>query len=210
MVTRGIFSGTAIVALLLVIGMIGCSRRLPPVSGPSAGVSDTTTGTQTPQAGSGVSTDSSGARMSGGIEERERRVVEESMRREMGSSQPGTEAGGLTREVFLSEDIRFAYNSFTLSDSAKQILEQKAQWLVANADVAVQIEGHCDERGTVAYNLALGERRANTVKQYIVALGVEAPRLTTISYGEEFPLDPRHNEEAWARNRRAHFAILNP
>ena len=69
------------------------------------------------------------------------------------------------------------------------------------------IEGHCDERGTVEYNLALGERRATAVYNYLVSLGIESPRLKTISYGKEFPLDPGHNEDAWARNRRGHFEI---
>jgi peptidoglycan-associated lipoprotein len=82
--------------------------------------------------------------------------------------------------------------------------------MAQHPDVRIQLEGHCDERGTVAYNLALGERRANVVRQYMTALGVSDARMTTISYGEEFPLDPGHDEAAWARNRRAHFAILNP
>jgi peptidoglycan-associated lipoprotein len=115
----------------------------------------------------------------------------------------------MSREDFMNLDVHFDYNSFTLSSDAKMLLEQKAQWLSMNPDVDAQIEGHCDERGTTAYNLALGERRANAVRQYMIALGVSPSRLTTISYGEEFPLDPGHNEAAWARNRRAHFAILN-
>ena len=114
------------------------------------------------------------------------------------------------REAFLNIDVLFAYNSFTLTEEAKQLLEQKVQWMVQNPGVTVQLEGHCDERGTVAYNLALGERRANAVQQYMTALGVSAARMTTISYGEEFPLDSGHDEGAWTRNRRAHFAILNP
>ncbi len=75
--------------------------------------------------------------------------------------------------------------------------------------VKIQIEGHCDERGTAEYNLALGERRANSAKKYLVSLGIPADRLSTISYGKEMPLDPGHNEEAWAKNRRAHFIILS-
>jgi peptidoglycan-associated lipoprotein len=69
------------------------------------------------------------------------------------------------------------------------------------------VEGHCDERGTEAYNMALGERRAEAAKDYIVNLGIAPNRIGTISYGEERPVDPRHNEEAWAKNRRAHFVI---
>jgi peptidoglycan-associated lipoprotein len=144
--------------------------------------------------------------LQGSIEEKERRAVEESMRRRFGDQASQTT---LTQEDFLSQDVHFAYDSYTLSDEAKSVLEQKASWMTARPDVSVQIEGHCDERGTIAYNLALGERRANTVKQYVTTLGITSSRLTTISYGEEFPLDPKHNEEAWARNRRAHFAIIN-
>ena len=76
-----------------------------------------------------------------------------------------------------------------------------------NSSVRSQIEGHCDERGTNEYNLALGERRANAAKQYLTTAGISAGRLSTISYGEERPLDPGHTEAAWARNRRAHFVI---
>ena len=73
--------------------------------------------------------------------------------------------------------------------------------------VTVTIEGHCDERGTNEYNLALGDRRAESAKRFLTDLGISATRLTTVSYGEERPVDPRHNEEAWAKNRRAHFVI---
>ena len=73
----------------------------------------------------------------------------------------------------------------------------------------IQIEGHCDERGTVEYNLALGERRANSAKRYLTSLGIPENRISTISYGKERPLDPGHNEEAWTKNRRAHFVILS-
>jgi peptidoglycan-associated lipoprotein len=143
------------------------------------------------------------------IEERERRVVEESMRRRLGGPVQAAPAMTMTQEEFSQQDVNFTYDSFTLSAEAKTILEHKATWLKENSQVRVQIEGHCDERGTTAYNLALGERRANTVRQYLVVLGVNAARLRTISYGEEFPLDPGHTEEAWARNRRAHFVITS-
>jgi peptidoglycan-associated lipoprotein len=114
----------------------------------------------------------------------------------------------LAQEEFLNRDVHFAFDSYTLSSEAKSILEQKANWLSERADIAVQIEGHCDERGTTAYNLALGERRANSVKQYLATLGVKTAQLSTISYGEELPAVSGHNEDAWAKNRRAHFAIL--
>ncbi len=78
---------------------------------------------------------------------------------------------------------------------------------MAHPDITVIIEGHCDERGTNEYNMALGNRRAESVKSFVVDLGIAPERLTTVSYGEERPLDPRHNEEALAKNRRTHFVI---
>jgi peptidoglycan-associated lipoprotein len=199
----------AVVVMLALLSAAGCSRRLPAVPGPSADVGSDSK-TSPGAAGPGADALPGGANLPGSVEERERRVYEERRLRELAQQQSAQTASGLTREQFLSEDVRFDYNSFTLSGEGKQVLEQKMLWLVGHPNVAVQIEGHCDERGTVAYNLALGERRANAVKQYLVALGVEPKRLTTISYGEEFALDPGHSEEAWRRNRRAHFAILNP
>ena len=104
-------------------------------------------------------------------------------------------------------DIRFELDSSALSDAARQTLGQHAAWLKAHAGVRVTIEGHCDDRGTVDYNLALGEHRARAAKEYLVSLGVAPGRLRTLSFGKEKPLDPGANEAAWARNRRAHFVV---
>ena len=82
-----------------------------------------------------------------------------------------------------------------------------AEFLKNNPGAAVLIEGHCDERGTPEYNMALGERRAASAKSYLVSLGVKGGGLSTVSFGEEKPVDPGHNEEAWAKNRRAHFVV---
>jgi peptidoglycan-associated lipoprotein len=106
------------------------------------------------------------------------------------------------------EDIRFEYDSSALGDAARQTLSQHASWLKAHANAAVTVEGHCDERGTVDYNLALGEQRARAAKEYLVGLGVAAGRLRTVSFGKEKPLDPASNEAAWAKNRRAHFVVV--
>ena len=111
------------------------------------------------------------------------------------------------RERFLNEDIHFEFDKSRLLPEAKEILGRKAEWLGAHPDVSVVVEGHCDERGTSEYNMALGDRRAGSAKSFLVDMGVAPGRLTTISYGEERPVDPGHNEEAWAKNRRAHFAI---
>ena len=90
---------------------------------------------------------------------------------------------------------------------AQEGLKRKADWLFKYAGSSVIIEGHCDERGTEAYNIALGDRRAESVKAFLVDMGVDPTRLTTISYGEERPVDPSRNAEAWAKNRRAHFVV---
>ncbi len=101
----------------------------------------------------------------------------------------------------------FEYDSSELSDEAQRTLSDNANLLKQNAAWTVTIEGHCDERGTPEYNLALGERRAVAARAYLVSLGIAADRLRTVSYGKEFPFDPGHDEAAYAKNRRAHFVI---
>jgi peptidoglycan-associated lipoprotein len=107
------------------------------------------------------------------------------------------------------KDVHFDYDKSDLSDDAKSTLVNNAKWLEAHPNQKVTIEGHCDERGSTEYNLALGERRAKSVRDYLVGLGLDHARLAIISYGESMPLDPGHNEAAWAKNRRAHFAFTN-
>jgi len=104
-------------------------------------------------------------------------------------------------------DIRFAYDKAVIEPAAREILKKHAAWLLKNKDYALVIEGHCDERGTVEYNLALGQRRADAAMKYLVDLGVNQTGIATISYGKERPLDPGQNEEAWAKNRRANFTV---
>jgi peptidoglycan-associated lipoprotein len=110
-------------------------------------------------------------------------------------------------QMFMNEDIYFEFDSSVLLPMAREVLSRKADWLRENPDASVIIEGHCDERGTNAYNIALGDRRAETAKAFLVDLGIDEVLLTTISYGEERPVDPGHNEEAWAKNRRTHFVV---
>jgi peptidoglycan-associated lipoprotein len=105
-------------------------------------------------------------------------------------------------------DVYFDFNRYNLSSEAQKKLEKTADWLIKSPATNILIEGHCDERGTQEYNLALGQRRAASVQSYLQSLGVNATRMDTVSYGEERPADPRHNEEAWAKNRRAHFTII--
>ncbi len=104
-------------------------------------------------------------------------------------------------------DIHFEYDQYRIIDSDEPILEGIADWLKENPDTRVLIEGHCDERGTNEYNMALGEQRALAARRYLVGLGIDSDRLTTISYGEERPLIMGSNEAAWAENRRGHFAV---
>jgi peptidoglycan-associated lipoprotein len=103
--------------------------------------------------------------------------------------------------------IFFEYDSSEISDAGRGILEANAGVLKKYGSWVITIEGHCDERGTAEYNLALGERRAVAARTYLISLGVDANRLRTVSYGSEFPFDPAHQESAWSRNRRAHFVI---
>lgn len=115
------------------------------------------------------------------------------------------EAAALKR--FENTDVHFKYDSSELSSMAKMILSDKADWMRANSGAFVTIEGHCDERGTTEYNLALGERRANAVKSYMIFLGISADRMGTVSYGEEQPINYGKDESAYRANRRAHFRI---
>jgi len=121
--------------------------------------------------------------------------------------EPGIE--GTVFESSLLKDIRFDFDKYDIRPEDTEILKENAALLKKYPNVKIQIEGHCDERGTTEYNVALGERRANSTKRYLLSLGISTDRLSTISYGEEKPVDPGHTEEAWAKNRRAHFVILS-
>ncbi len=105
------------------------------------------------------------------------------------------------------QPVFFGFDSSEIDSGAQATLNQNAELLKKYASWTITIEGHADERGTAEYNLALGERRALSARNYLVSLGITADRLRTISYGKEFPFDPGHNEEAWAKNRRAHFVV---
>ena len=104
--------------------------------------------------------------------------------------------------------IHFEFDKYTLSSESRDLLKKNAEWLRKNSTAKVLIEGHADERGTNEYNMALGEKRAHSARQYFIELGIPADRVSTISFGEERPLDPRHNEEAWTKNRRDAFTSL--
>ena len=142
--------------------------------------------------------------------EREARAREETTKKELEKSlvakkEPGIE--GVVFESSLLKDIYFDFDKYDVRSGDAPILKENAALLKKYLNVKIQIEGHCDERGTIEYNLALGERRANSTKNYLVSLGIPPERISIISYGEEKPFDPGHGEEAWAKNRRAHTII---
>lgn len=110
-------------------------------------------------------------------------------------------------QAFEAGNIYFDFDKSELKPEARAILDKKASWLKAHPDFSVRVEGHCDERGTNEYNLALGERRANAAMKYLNALGISSSRISTVSYGEERPVDSGHNEAAWAKNRRDEFML---
>jgi len=104
-------------------------------------------------------------------------------------------------------DVFYAFDKYNLTAESKRSLEDNSSELKRATDATIIIEGHCDERGTKSYNLALGEKRAKAARDYLISLGVGGSRITIISYGKERPFDPGHNEAAWAKNRRAHFIV---
>lgn len=114
---------------------------------------------------------------------------------------PTAEGEGMFR------DISFGYDSYAIEGAARNDIESNAKLLGEQSGMKIVLEGHCDERGTVEYNMALGAERARAVKSTLVSLGVPSSRIETISYGEEIPLDPGHSEEAFAKNRRVHFSV---
>ncbi len=105
------------------------------------------------------------------------------------------------------KDILFEFNSYAVGPDYQGLINDVAAWSKQNQGAKLTVEGHCDERGTIEYNLALGEKRAEAVKNQLVKAGVNGDRIKTISFGKEMPVDPGHTEEAWAKNRRAHFKI---
>ncbi len=105
------------------------------------------------------------------------------------------------------KDIHFGYNDYTIQPQDNDILRANADWLQQNRTSRVQVEGHCDDRGSEEYNIALGAKRAQAAKDYLQTLGIDAGRISTISYGKELPICQEHTEDCWSQNRRDHFAV---
>ena len=123
---------------------------------------------------------------------------------------PAPPPGGSVGEGEATQNVYFEFDDYTLSPDAQESLNRLSDFMKASASVVVQIEGHCDERGSTEYNLALGERRAQSVKNYLVQLGVDPARLPTMSWGEEKPASPGSTEADWSQNRRAVFTVSQP
>ena len=194
-----LFLSWVVFAVTSLSGFIGCG---PTVKG-SAGITDPKWTAENPLASSAGS-GGAGQGQAGSSGRDEATLGSSSLEQMQRGERPETSPLSPLKDVF------FNFDSYDLDSGARETLKANAEWLRAHPSAIVQIEGHCDERGTNEYNLALGTRRAASAKDYVVQLGISAARVSTISYGEEFPLDPGHDEAAWARNRRAHFAILNP
>ena len=121
-----------------------------------------------------------------------------------GQPEPGSQSD---LEINVGDRVFFDFDSIQLREDARATLEKQAEWLKQNTGVSVWVEGHADERGTREYNLALGERRANAIRDYLVALGIDQSRMTTRSFGKERPVDPSSGREAWDKNRRGVMVI---
>ena len=150
-----------------------------------------------------------GAAQQSAEDEAARRQAEEMRRAREArqSEQAASMSEEARRAAFEDENIHFDFDKYVLTPQAMMILDDKAAYLREHSEVRVLVEGHCDDRGSNEYNLALGDRRANSAKNYLVKSGVAASRITTISYGEEQPLCRQQNESCWSRNRRGQFSV---
>ena len=130
-----------------------------------------------------------------------------------GSKKQGYGSGDATynslKAAFLGDHVYFDFDRYDIRADGAAIIQAKAAFLQQYPNIKTEIQGHCDERGTEVYNMALGDRRARATYNYITSLGIAGNRLTTVSYGKERPLDPGSSEAAWARNRRAQFVVLS-
>ncbi len=144
-------------------------------------------------------------------EQAEREAAEKAAREaaEKAKKEAAAKAAAILAELKIA-DIHFDYDKYNLRPDAQDVLKKGAPAYLKYRDYKLVVEGHCDERGTAEYNLALGEKRAMEAAKYLVNLGIEKERIKTISYGKEMPLDKGHDEAAWAKNRRAHFVIFPP
>ena len=181
----------SVVLLAMTTVLLAACRKKPPEVAP-------TPTTPTPAATPGVNQDSL----------RRAQMLADSIRRAEEALRMGRDAAARARAA-LQQTVYFEYDDSGIRDDAKQALDSKVPVLRSNPDVRMTIEGHADERGSVEYNLALGMRRATSVRDYLTGFGLEANRFGTVSFGEERPVDPGQDESAYARNRRAEFRVTS-
>jgi peptidoglycan-associated lipoprotein len=211
--------GTALVMSVALIGMPGCSKKSVQSGGDSQSAQGMAKeGTDSPKSGVGSFPDTGVQSGGGGLRGLDKNPSEErvgggtmlakvdpssSAERQMAevrAEQAASAAAGL-RDVF------FGYDSWVISEDGRQSLARDAEWMKSNPSALVKVEGHCDERGTAAYNLVLGEKRAKAARNYLVELGVGANRLSVVSYGKERPSCNEHAESCYQQNRRGHLAV---
>ncbi|MBX9657059.1 MAG: peptidoglycan-associated lipoprotein Pal [Nitrospiraceae bacterium] len=216
---------------LLLVTMPGCSKKSVQSGGDTqssqAGMAKGTpgaggTGGSTGSSSGGVSsnfpdTSLAGRDGSGGLRGLDKNPGEErvnggTMMAKLDPSQSGRQMDEIRSEQAAADaaglrDVFFGYDSFAISEEGRQALARNAEWIKANPGAQLKIEGHCDERGTSAYNLVLGEKRAKAARNYLVELGVSANRLGVVSYGKERPFCKEHSEACYAQNRRGHVVV---
>ncbi len=197
---------TLLSVLLVAIVLAGCPKRPSSTAGAGTGAEGTTGGAGIGAGGPGAGGGGVGSAPSGQVGE----GVGGRGGGSVASTGPGAVPGAqVSPKEFIEsralKEIHFDFDKYDISPEAVKLLEENAKWLKSNAKTLVLIEGHADERGTSEYNLALGERRSKATRDYLVSLGIEGVRVSTISYGKERPLCNEHTDGCWAQNRRAHF-----
>jgi len=198
-----------LVAALALTLTVACGSNPPPVARPTAPPPDSSSGspTSTPTGSAGAGSDAGTAPTSTAVPSP---PPTPTMSSDAISNDPlVNESTEAINQHSPLQPVFFALDSDQLDDVARHTIEDDAQVLKKYASWVITIEGHCDERGTAEYNLALGERRALAVKAYLQSLGLSADRFRTVSYGKEFPFDPGHAEASWAKNRRAHLMVTS-
>jgi len=184
----------AAVAVLVVVGLVACGKKVPPVARPIPPPPPVTTEEEPAKPPAPP------------VPVKEAPVATPTPVKE--DTMSSRSLDDLNRDSPL-KPVYFEYDKAELTPDAQKALDGNAEIMKKYASWVVTIEGHCDERGTAEYNLALGERRAVAARSYLVSLGIAADRLKTVSYGKEFPFDPGHDEAAWGKNRRGHFVITS-
>ena len=221
--------GLALVASMALIGMPGCSKKSVQsggdsqstqgmAKGGSSGSSGISGGSDSSRSGVGSFPDTGVQSGGGGLRGLDKNPSEERVGggTMLAKVDPSSSAGRQMDEIRAEQaassaaglrDVLFGYDSWTISEEGRQALNRDVEWMKSNPSALVKVEGHCDERGTSAYNLVLGEKRAKAVRNYLVELGVGANRLSVVSYGKERPFCSEHAESCYQQNRRGHLVV---